>query len=194
MPGGASRLAALLVAHISPICSLLAPCDPGAALRHSVLTQRGQTTRDWTESRGPSRDGTSSEKNLPSRWSPSGENLAWTLPFGGRSTPVIHGNRLYLQTTTTGDVALTQERLVAVDATSGKVLWEHKASQFLSDVPQHRAAWASPAVDPASGNIFMFTVSAELLALSPEGKVLWTRSLPEEYGAITTHGGRTTSP
>jgi outer membrane protein assembly factor BamB len=149
---------------------------------------------DWTESRGPSRDGTSPEKNLPSRWSPSGENLAWTLPFGGRSTPVIHGNRLYLQTTTTGDVALTQERLVAVDATSGKVVWEHKVSQFLSDVPQHRAGWASPAVDPASGNIFMFTVSAELLALSPDGKVVWTRSLPEEYGAITTHGGRTTSP
>jgi outer membrane protein assembly factor BamB len=149
---------------------------------------------DWTESRGPSRDGTSSEKNLPSRWSPSGENLAWTLPFGGRSTPVIHGNRLYLQTTTAGDVSLTQERLVAVDATSGKVLWEQKVSQFLSDVPQHRAAWASPAVDPATGNIFMFTVSAELLAFSPEGKLLWKRSLPEEYGAITTHGGRTTSP
>ncbi|HUR20599.1 MAG TPA: PQQ-binding-like beta-propeller repeat protein [Vicinamibacterales bacterium] len=149
---------------------------------------------DWTESRGPARDGTSSEKNLPSRWSPSGENLAWTLPFGGRSTPVIHGNRLYLQTTTTGDISTTQERLVAVDATSGRVLWDHKVSQFLSDVPQHRAAWASPAVDPASGNIFMFTVSAELLAFAPDGKVLWTRSLPEEYGAITTHGGRTTSP
>jgi len=149
---------------------------------------------DWTESRGPSRDGTSAEKNLPSRWSAAGENLAWTLPFGGRSTPVIHGNRLYLQTTTTGDIALTQERLVAVDATSGRVLWDQKVSQYLSDVPQHRAAWASPAVDPASGNIFMFTVSAELLAFAPDGKVLWKRSLPEEYGAITTHGGRTTSP
>lgn len=149
---------------------------------------------DWTESRGPSRNGTSPERNLPSRWSPAGENLAWTLPFGGRSTPVIHGNRLYLQTTTTGDVSLTQERLVAVDANSGRVLWEHRVSQYLSDVPQHRAAWASPAVDPATGNIFMFTVSAELLALSPQGAVLWKRSLPEEYGAITTHGGRTTSP
>lgn len=149
---------------------------------------------DWPESRGPGRDGTSPETNLPSRWSPAGENLAWTLPFGGRSTPVIHGNRLYLQTTTVGDVSVTQERLVAVEANSGRVLWEHKVPQFLSDVPQHRAAWASPAVDRQSGNIYMFTVSAELLALSPQGAVLWKRSLPEEYGAITTHGGRTTSP
>ena len=149
---------------------------------------------DWPEWRGPRRDGTSAETNLPARWSPAGENVAWSLPFGGRSTPVIFGNRLYLQTVTTGDVSSTQERLVAVDVDSGKVIWERRVSVYLSDVPQHRAAWASPAVDPATGNIYIFTVGAELLAYAPDGKLLWDRSLPEEYGAITTHGGRTTSP
>jgi outer membrane protein assembly factor BamB len=149
---------------------------------------------DWTESRGPSRDGTSPETGLPSQWSASGENLAWTLPFGGRSTPAIFGNRFYLQTATDADPALTQERLVAVDANSGQVVWERHVSQYLSDVPQHRAAWASPAVDPQTGNIIMFTVSDELIAFSPQGEVLWKRSMPEEHGAITTHGGRTTSP
>ena len=149
---------------------------------------------DWLEWRGPSRDGTSAETGLPDKWSPSGENVAWTLPFGGRSTPVIHGSRLYLQTTTSGETASTQERLVAVDVESGRVVWEKRLSQYLSDVPQHRAGWASPAVDRTTGNIYMFTVSAELVAFAPDGRVLWTRSLPEEYGAITTHGGRTTSP
>ena len=33
VPGGASRLAALLLSHKCPICSLVAPCQPGAALR-----------------------------------------------------------------------------------------------------------------------------------------------------------------
>ena len=159
-----------------------------------VVVVQVLAAQQWPESRGPLRDGTSSERNLPASWSPSGENLAWTLPFGGRSAPVVHGNRLYLQTTTSGDVSTTQERLVAVDVTTGRVVWERKVSQYLSDVPQHRAAWASPAVDPQTGNIFMFTISAELLAYSPDGKLLWSRSLPEEYGAITTHGGRTTSP
>jgi outer membrane protein assembly factor BamB len=149
---------------------------------------------DWPEWRGPNRDGTSTETNLPSQWSPAGQNVAWSLPFGGRSTPVVFGNRLYLQTTTVGDTSKTQERLVAVDVDSGKVVWERRASIYLSDVPQHRAGWASPAVDPATGNIYMFTVGAELLAYSPDGKLLWDRSVPEEYGAITTHGGRTTSP
>ncbi len=152
------------------------------------------SANDWPEWRGPQRDGTSTETNLPTRWSPSGENVAWSLPFGGRSTPVVHGNRLYLQAPTTGDISQTQERLVSVDADSGKIVWEKRFSLYLSDVPQGRVGWASPAVDPATGNIYVFTIAAELIAVSRDGKVLWERSMPEEYGAITTHGGRTTSP
>jgi len=36
LSGGASRLAALLIPHICPICSLFAPCQPGAALRNPL--------------------------------------------------------------------------------------------------------------------------------------------------------------
>jgi outer membrane protein assembly factor BamB len=149
---------------------------------------------DWPEWRGPTRDGRSTETGLPAAWSPKGDNLAWRVPIGGRSSPVAFRDRLYLLTITTGDLASTQERLVALDAESGKVLWERPFSIYLSDVPQHRAGWASPAVDPETGNVYVFTVGAQLFAVSPDGKVLWDRSLPEEYGAVTTHGGRTTSP
>lgn len=156
-------------------------------------TTVGTNAFDWPEWRGPSRDGRSAETNLPSNWSPAGENLAWRAPIGGRSSPVAFGNRLYLLTTA-GDPAMTQERLVALDAESGKVVWEHRFSIYLSDVPQHRSAWASPAVDPQTGTVYVFTVGAQLAAISAEGTLLWDRSLPEEYGAVTTHGGRTTSP
>ncbi|HXT68974.1 MAG TPA: PQQ-binding-like beta-propeller repeat protein [Vicinamibacterales bacterium] len=149
---------------------------------------------DWPEWRGPSRDGSSTETNLPERWSPTGENVAWSKPFGGRSTPVVFGNRLYLQTITTQSIATTQERLIAMDADTGAVVWERRVNDFHSDVRYDRAAWASPAVDTATGNIYMFTGAAELVAFAPDGRRLWDRSLPEEYGAITTHGGRTTSP
>ena len=159
-----------------------------------LLAPAVAVSANWPEWRGPSRDGVSHETNLPSRWSPAGENLAWTLPFGGRSAPVVFGNRLYLLTNTTGSPATTQERLVAVDVNSGKVVWERKFSIYLSDVPQHRVAWASPAVDPETGNIYAFTVGAQLFCISPDGKVVWERSMPEEHGAVTTHGGRTTSP
>ena len=149
---------------------------------------------DWPEWRGPSRDGRSAETNLPSRWSPQGDNLAWRIPIGSRSAPVAFGNRIYVNSPTPGDPTLTQERLIAIDAETGKVVWERRFSLFLSDVPQHRASWASPAVDPETGNIYLFTVAAQLVCVSPDGKVLWDRSLTDEYGAVTTHGGRTTSP
>jgi len=148
---------------------------------------------DWPEWRGPTRDGRSSETNLPSKWSPSGDNLAWRIPIGSRSSPVAFGNRLYLNTPT-GDIANTQERLVALDAETGTVVWERRFSLYLSDVPQHRSSWASPAVDRETGNIYLFTVAAQLICVTPDGKILWDRSLLDEYGAVTTHGGRTTSP
>lgn len=149
---------------------------------------------DWPEWRGPSRDGRSAETGLPTRWSPQGENLAWRIPIGSRSAPVAFGNRVYVNSPTPGDPSSTQERLIAIDAETGKVVWERRFSLFLSDVPQHRASWASPAVDPETGNIYLFTVAAQLVCVSPDGKVLWDRSLTDEYGAVTTHGGRTTSP
>jgi len=162
-----------------------------AAIAASAITILSAS--DWPEWRGPSRDGHSIETNLPSKWSPKGENLAWRIPVGSRSSPVAFGNRLYLNSPV-GDLVNTQERLVAIDAESGKIIWEKRFSQYLSDVPQHRASWASPAVDPETGNIYVFTVAAQLICVAPDGKILWDRSLPDEYGAVTTHGGRTTSP
>jgi outer membrane protein assembly factor BamB len=156
-------------------------------------TISGTNAADWPEWRGPDRDGRSAETGLPERWSPGGQNLAWKAPFGSRSSPVVFGNRVYINTAV-GDLAHTQERLAALDAETGKLLWERRFSLYLSDVPQHRAAWASPAVDPATGHLYVFTVAAELICLSPDGKIVWSRSLTEDFGAVTTHGGRTTSP
>src|SRR5712691_4222997 len=68
---------------------------------------------DWPELRGPQRDGTSRETGLPETWSLSGDNLAWRAPYGGRSTPVIMGNRLYVQNPA-GRGAELQERVMCL--------------------------------------------------------------------------------
>jgi outer membrane protein assembly factor BamB len=148
---------------------------------------------DWPELRGPNRDGISRETGLISSWKLNGENFLWRVPYGGRSTPVVMGDRLYVQNPV-GRGAALQERVVALDAATGKVIWEYKVNIFQSDVPAHRIAWSSPAVDPETGNVFILTGGAEAIALSPDGKRLWSRSFGEEYAAFTTHGGRTMSP
>ena len=148
---------------------------------------------DWPDYRGPRRDGTSPEKNLPAQWSPAGENLAWKAPYGGRSAPIVMGGRVYLMNTV-GSGKTLRERVMALDADTGKVVWEYAYNVFLSDVPPHRAAWASPAGDLETGNIYTFGVGGMLHAFDKNGKVIWSRSLTEEVGLVTTHGGRTVSP
>jgi outer membrane protein assembly factor BamB len=148
---------------------------------------------DWPDWRGPARAGTSAETGLVSAWSPAGQNLAWRVPYGGRSGPVVFGDRLYLQNTS-GSGEMEQERLMAFNADTGQLLWEHRYNMFTSDVPPHRLAWSSPVVDPASGNVFAVSGNGLTMSLNKEGKLLWERSLAEEYGVWTTHGGRMSTP
>src|SRR5689334_4201470 len=158
-----------------------------------LLAQNAATRDDWPDWRGPRRDGTSSAKGLPEKWSLSGENLAWKAPYGGRSTPVILGDRLYLENTA-GSGATEQERILCLNADTGRVLWEYKFNLFQSDVPAHRVGWASPVADPETGNVYLFGVNNLLTALTKDGKKLWERSITEEFSPFTTHGGRTISP
>ena len=148
---------------------------------------------DWAEWRGPARDGISSETNLPVKWSPAGDNLAWKAPYGGRSAPIVMGDRVYLQNSA-GSGETLQERVMCFNADTGKMLWEHRFNIYLSDVPPHRVGWASPGGDPTTGNVYVFGVGGNLIGLNRDGKVLWERSLGEDFGLLTTHGGRTESP
>ncbi|HEX4998534.1 MAG TPA: PQQ-binding-like beta-propeller repeat protein, partial [Terriglobia bacterium] len=168
------------------------------ALVIAGITVTGQGPRrvalgDWPEIRGPQRDGTSRETGLPERWALNGENFLWRAPYGGRSTPIVMGNRVYVQNPSGRDAEL-QERLMALDADTGRVLWQYKYGIFQSDVPKHRIAWATPAADPETGNIYALSAGAQVIALNKDGKLLWSRSFGEEYAAFTTHGGRTMSP
>jgi outer membrane protein assembly factor BamB len=161
---------------------LLFASVPGAAL-----------AGDWVDWRGPLRDGISPEKNLPVKWSPGGDNLAWKVPYGGRSTPIVMGDKVFLQNPV-GKGETLQERVQCFNADTGKLLWEHRFNVYLSDVPPHRVGWASPVGDPSTGNIYVLGVGGTLLSLSNDGKLLWERSLGEDFGLLTTHGGRTVSP
>lgn len=161
----------------------------------SVLAfgQRRVALGDWPEQRGPNRDGISKETGLVDKWSLNGQNMLWRVPYGGRSAPIVLGNHLYVQNPA-GRGADEQERVMCLDPDTGKVIWEYKFNIFQSDAPAHRVGWASPAADPETGNVYAIGIGALVVALNKDGKLLWHRSIGEEFGAFTTHGGRTTSP
>jgi outer membrane protein assembly factor BamB len=193
------RLGRLLAALLLPALLLLAA--PGVT--HSLRAAQNAPVRppgprrvalgDWPEARGPGRDGMSLETGLPEKWALNGENFLWRAPYGGRSAPIVMGDRVYVQNPS-GRGAALQERVMALDAATGKVIWEYKFNVFQSDVPPHRVGWPSPAADPETGNLYALGVGANLVALNRDGKLLWERSIGEEFSAFTTHGGRTMSP
>jgi outer membrane protein assembly factor BamB len=154
---------------------------------------------DWPYWRGPRFDGSSPEKNLPDDWNPEGgegSNLIWKAPFGSRSTPVVMKGRVYLITNDKPEVPTEErEKVVCLDAATGEVKWERAFNVFLTDVPRERLGWSSVVADPETGNIFAFGVGANFLCLNGEtGAIVWEKSLFEEYGILTTYGGRTNFP
>jgi outer membrane protein assembly factor BamB len=154
---------------------------------------RAKSGSDWADWRGPTRDGISLEKNLPEKWSRQGENLLWKAPYGGRSAPIVMNGRVFMFNSA-GEGETMQERVLCLDAETGRKIWEYRFNVYSTDVPPRRIAWASPVGDPTTGNVYAFGATAELVALSNDGKLLWARSLTDEYGSWTTHGGRTVSP
>ena len=173
-------------------------CVTIAALVVIAGTVSGQGPRrvpvgDWPEARGPNRDGVSTETGLPEKWALNGQNFLWRAPYGGRSAPIVMGNRVCVQNPS-GSGPTLQERVMCLESDTGKVIWEYKFNIFQSDIPAHRVGWASPAADPETGNIYALSGGAEAIALGKDGKLLWSRSFGEEFAAFTTHGGRTMSP
>src|SRR5712692_8959296 len=89
---------------------------------------------DWPEARGPHRDGISDETALIERWALNGENFLWRAPYGGRSAPIAVGNRVCVENPS-GRGPQLQERVMCLDADTGKVIWEYTFNIFQSDIP-----------------------------------------------------------
>lgn len=151
---------------------------------------------DWPYWRGPLMDGVSRETNLPDTWSPDGENLLWLKEsLATRSTPIVMNGKLYTLARHNPHSKEEGEKVICADAKTGETLWETTFNVFLSDVPDTRVAWSSVVGDPETGNVFALGVCGYFVALDGKtGKTLWSHSLSEEYGMLTTYGGRTNFP
>jgi outer membrane protein assembly factor BamB len=158
---------------------------------------------DWYQWRGSEQNGVSRETNLPEKWSPDGENVLWTAPYGGMSSPIVMKGRLYTLgrtgeekragSTTVGP--RTQEEVVCLDANTGQKIWEHRMKMTQTEVPVHRLGWSNPVGDPSTGRVYALGAQCNLVCFEGEtGKVAWDRQLTEEFGMISTFGGRTPSP
>lgn len=152
---------------------------------------------NWSNWRGPEQNGVSRDKGLPEKFSPKPKakdsNVIWTAPYGGRTTPIVQNGHVYL-INSAGKGITEQERVMCFDEETGKLLWEHKFNVFLTDIVSSRLGWTVLAGDPETGNVYAHGTQGLFFCFDKDGKILWWRSLTEEYGRISGYGGRVTSP
>lgn len=151
---------------------------------------------DWPHWRGPDMNGLSLEKGLPEKWSPKGENLLWRREeLASRSTPIVMNGRLYAVCRAFPETTQEGEKTVCADATTGDILWESIHNIFLSDAPAERVGWSSVVGDPETDRVYVLGLGCAFQCLDGKtGKVIWEHSMSEEYGMLSTYGGRTNFP
>jgi outer membrane protein assembly factor BamB len=121
------------------------------------------------------------------------KDTLWTIDVKGRGCPVVAGDRVY-SLGYVGDKQELREVFSCIDINTGKVIWQHKYSDFISDIIYDRYSIGSPAIDPKTGNIYVMTTPGLLLCYKPDGEEVWRISLMERYGKMSFPNGRTGSP
>lgn len=154
---------------------------------------------DWPNWRGPQQNCVSTETGLIESWDPDGgpgSNLLWkSAELAGRSTPIVMRGKLYTIVRDQPGTATEGEKVVCADPATGEILWEHRFNVSLSEVPDTRVGWSSCVGDPETGRVYAQGVNGYFCCLEGDsGKVVWDRSLHQEFGTITTYGGRTNIP
>jgi outer membrane protein assembly factor BamB len=149
---------------------------------------------DWSFWRGPEQNGVSRERDLPEKWSlASKENLVFAANYGSITTPIVHDGQVFLLGKS-GRGPTQQETVASFDADTGKLLWEHKFNVWHSDIVEDRLGFTHMVADKETGNVYAHLTSGMLYCFDKKGKILWGRSMTEEFGRVTGYGGRVTSP
>jgi outer membrane protein assembly factor BamB len=178
------------------------------------------STDHWPQWRGPDGSGVAQGSGFPTAWTPD-TNIAWktAIPGRGHSSPSVWGDRIFLTTSIEGplvpgnkapvhigwdgkpgyvhpdsvgaDHAYTL-KVFAVDATSGKLLWERTAYEGPMYDDRHRKnTYASSTVATDGRLIYAFFESAGLYCYDVDGALKWKASL----GGLAKAGmGPGTSP
>jgi outer membrane protein assembly factor BamB len=160
----------------------------GAALLLAGGTRSGAAGgQNWGNWRGPNFNGSSDEKGLPAKFSPT-EGVKWSTAMPGPSaaTPIIWGDSVFVSST---DMGAKQLLAICLDRATGKVRWQQSVGSGYKTAGQgnevqldDRSNYASPSPVTDGKRVIFFYGNGDLVALDFKGKKLWSRNLQQDYG------------
>ena len=143
---------------------------------------------EWTQWRGPNRDGISQEEGLLKAWPEGGPQVLWRRPLGeGFSGISIAQGRLY-----TMFAAGDDEFAVCLNASNGKEIWRVRVGEKFVE-RRGNGPRSNPTVD--GDQVYVLGARGNLFALnSASGKKLWEHDFVKEFGSIVPTWGFSGSP
>ncbi len=143
----------------------------------------------WSQWRGSERTGISNETGLAGSWPASGPKKVWTsegLGAGFASFSVSDG-RLYTQGQRSGS-----QYVIAIDAASGKKLWEVPTGRGFSE-RRGGGPRGTPTVD--GDRIYALSAAGNLICLeAATGKKIWESNLLDRFSVSNIRWGISESP
>lgn len=145
---------------------------------------------DWPQWMGPKRDGVLREQNLCTSFPATGPKVLWEVKCGkGYAGPAAADGRVFLPDRLPADPGAPKpankdaipgtERLLCLDANTGKFLWEYKR-----DTPCTVDYPAGPRATPTvhDGLVYFLGIHGRLACLeAATGKVVWEREFEKDY-------------
>ncbi len=153
---------------------------------------------NWPQFRGPQASGLDTNSAAPTQWNVEhGENLAWQakIPGLGHSSPIIWGDRIYVTTAvlpgkadlkvglygdieSSTDVGPQQWRLLAIDKTSGKVIWDKLGHAGIPRVKRHPKSSHCSSTPATDGRLIVAIFGSEgLFCFDMKGQPVWKKDL-----------------
>lgn len=166
------------------------------SLLHTLVLMLVVTTtavaEEWTQFRGPTGDGMSAAKKVPTTWSAK-DHVVWKqpLPGGGWSSPVLSGGKLYMTTAVEEGEDVTSLRVLCVNAEDGKIDWNVEVFKPEATAVKERHSknsLASPSAILAGDRLYVHFGHLGTAALDLSGKVLW-RQMELAYKPRHGNGG-----
>jgi outer membrane protein assembly factor BamB len=148
--------------------------------------------QEWTQWRGPGRDGFVPEKNVPTAW-PEKLERAWRVEIGeGYSSPVVAGGRAFVHGRRD-----PEEIVAAVNLADGKVVWEQKYQAAFKKNQYAVEMAKGPNSTPLVIGNRLFTLGATGVLNAwdtASGKLLWTRDFSPSTDTSKLFCGTAASP
>ena len=138
---------------------------------------------NWPGFRGPTGQGISTEKGLPTEWS-STTNIAWKteIPGEGWSSPVIYGDRVFVTTSVDAGVSC---RVFCLKRQTGEVLWNREVIQQTPKRKEKRNSYATPTPVTDGKQVYVAFGDGTVAALSMKGDLVWTN---RDFKYYSQHG------